>query len=115
MTLPQYDEIYFDQDGYPTEEFLDWIRNYDHTGDYHALMEEVQAAWHWGKNQYTQYTEDYVNDSKLEVYCFSTGGWSGNESIIQALSDNTMFWMINWWQSRRGGHYIFKVRIQDGK
>ena len=39
----------------------------------------------------------------------STGGWSGNEAIIQAIQENRIFWSMCWQESRRGGHYKFDL------
>ena len=116
MTKPrnQYDDAFFDQDGYPHGTILDKIEAWPYT-DPHGLMELVQALWHWGENQYEQHTEDDDLDRAQEVYTFHTGGWSGNEQIIQALSNNQMFWLMNWYSSRRGGHFVFKVRVPNGK
>lgn len=44
---------------------------------------------------------------RLELH---TGGWSGNENIIDALKHNYLFWSLNWERSRRGGHYWFRIR-----
>lgn len=44
----------------------------------------------------------------------STGGWSGNESIIGAMQKNRMVWNFLWEQSRRGGHYVFDKRALHG-
>ena len=38
-----------------------------------------------------------------------TGGWSGNEEIMSALR-SSMFWILYWMKSERGGHYYFTVR-----
>ena len=44
------------------------------------------------------------------LYHVSTGGWSGNEEILSSLQNNSMFWLMCWMQSKRGGHYQFKVK-----
>lgn len=51
---------------------------------------------------------DYCGKDGLR-YEFSTGGWSGNESLIEALTDNAMMWAVTWISSCRGGHYVFEV------
>jgi hypothetical protein len=93
----------FDSDGYPTEETLECIRDWSYN-DFKGLMKYCQEAWRY---------EEYFKEFDTEIgflYDVHTGGWSGNESIIGAMHDNTMFWMLCWEQSRRGGHYIFKVK-----
>lgn len=105
-----------DEDGYPTEEALEIIRTWDYSKGYHELMKFIESIWwaaDWGwrnkGNEVTTFGEKY---SRTEtVYDISTGGWSGNESIIYELEANYMFWSMCWYQSRRGGHYIFKVEI----
>jgi hypothetical protein len=77
--------------------------------DFKGLMEFCRKAWKW--ETYFNIKEDENESSKTLICEISTGGWSGNESIIGALQDNMMFWMMCWEQSRRGGHYIFNVKI----
>lgn len=38
----------------------------------------------------------------------ATGGWSGNEEIIQAMIP-TLFWISRWELSRAGGYYEFDM------
>jgi hypothetical protein len=93
----------FDKDGYPTDETLDAIKKWP-CDDFKSLMAFCKTAWRW---------EDYFNTVQVEnelVCTVHTGGWSGNESIVIALQDNMMFWALCWQQSKRGGHYIFKVK-----
>jgi len=100
----------FDRDGYPTEETLRAIREWSHR-DMRGLMEFVCGAW------------EYPDYAKLTEGCMElvTGGWSGNESLIGALQENRMFWMMCWLKSERGGHYWFelpkapKVEASDGE
>lgn len=89
----------FDKDGYPTEETLEAIRDWPHK-DYRGLMEFVCKAWH--------YDEPYAKlcGRALQLH---TGGWSGNESLLEALHGNVMFWRICWMKSERGGHYWFEL------
>jgi len=86
-----------DSDGYPDDLELQRIREWS-VEDFTGLMEFVRALWKWN---------DWGWSLKGNKYDISTGGWSGNESLISALEGNMMFWMMCWHQSRRGGHYIF--------
>lgn len=87
---------------YPTEEQIETIKKWN-PADLHGLMEFIQKIWtfaDWGWRQ-----ED-------QIYYISTGGWSGNEEIIEAMRDNLIWWAFFWEQSKRGGHYIFAT-IKD--
>jgi hypothetical protein len=101
---------WLDLDGYPTEDALDEIKNWHYDKGWNSLMEFVKSIWwaaDWGWRE--EDTKDLYGITTIR-YNISTGGWSGNESLIYALEENTVFWMMNWFQSRRGGHYIFKVK-----
>lgn len=108
------------EDGYPTEAALELVRKW-HWTDLHELFDFVKSIWHlasWGWRDcdaasLAEDNPDYDKDGG-DLLFISTGGWSGNESIISALQDNWMAWSLCWVQSRRGGHYIFKPReIKD--
>lgn len=89
--------IMTDDGDYPDEQDIWRIKNWEHE-DVMGLIEFVKSIWHWS---------DYANrnDDKFELH---TGGWSGNEEIVDALM-GTMFWMMCWESSRRGGHYYFEI------
>jgi hypothetical protein len=90
-----------DEDGYPTEELLDAITNWPHQKGFTALMEVIRRNWNWNHMMFEQ---------EGNKYSCSTGGWSGNESLISALKANKdFFWTLCWVSSRRGGHYEFEV------
>ncbi len=95
---------FLDQDGYPTEEALDKIAkwHYNDPKGWFAFIKEIwwMKNWGWHENE---------TDNGIE-YNISTGGWSGNESIIRAMQQTDFLWTITWYQSTRGGHYIFEVR-----
>lgn len=44
----------------------------------------------------------------------STGGWSGNEDLIEAMKRNWTFWPAHWVSTRRGGHYVFTKKPFGG-
>lgn len=89
----------FDKDGYPTEETLIEIRDWPHK-DKHGWFEYAAKAWYW--------PDMFKRDGDL--YKVSTGGWSGNESVINAMQDNKLLWILTWVSSERGGHYVFEDR-----
>lgn len=95
----------FDEDGYPTEEFLEEIRKWDYTKGFTSLLEFALKG-----HTYPTYWERLDSIDDKTTWNISTGGWSGNESIVYALMDNKMFWLCCWIQSRRGGHYIFETK-----
>lgn len=94
-----------DSDGYPEEHELQTIREW--TGDYPALMAYVRERWY-----YAEYGWRIHHDGEPDWYSVSTCGWSGNESLIEAMEANRMFWLMTWQSSRRGGHYEFKVPVK---
>jgi hypothetical protein len=104
------------EDGYPTEEELKDVESWHVRSEEgcQELLEFVKDCWWmpgWGWSEL-----DIVDDlatsfeTPYHVYRISTGGWSGNESLIHSMQKNTMFWMLAWYSSRRGGHYEFRVR-----
>ncbi len=88
---------------YPTEAELEEIRKWEPgipAFDYRPFMKGVEAVWnhHYG-----------TLSLKERVYRISTGGWSGNEDIIRAMQENSLFGGVCWVSSKRGGHYVFEV------
>ncbi len=86
---------------YPTQKQLKTIRNWeihDTKTDFPLLMEYVKELWAFGAWGWSQ---------EGEIYRISTGGWSGNEDLIDALKKNVLFWMMFWQSTVRGGHYVF--------
>lgn len=83
---------------YPTEEHLERIKTWP-AQDFDGLMEYIGTLWEfkgWG-----------FKKAPGGVYELHTGGWSGNEEIIQALHQNKLVWIMYWVESSRGGHYLF--------
>ncbi len=97
-----------DEEGYPTDEWLEFIRNY--TPDKMPILvfiDTLADGWHFGDWGFRLYRR-YRGRRRLELH---TGGWSGNEEIIEAIKGNmylTHFKMrhVKW---RIGGHYYFEI------
>jgi hypothetical protein len=108
MTRNRYTAVHLDGDGYPTEEAERLVREWPHD-DFHGLMAFVRGLWRY--SEYWNESKDFdIIGKEVIKHHVSTAGWSGNESLIQALKENRMFWLMCWEQSRRGGHYIFELR-----
>lgn len=106
------------RDIYPTDEELLKIEKWDLIeGDdgkhekLYKLLEFVEDLWEYpdrfwmGKLRKNK----LFKDRKVRTLYMSTGGWSGNESIIVALEKNFLFWSMYWNKSQRGGHYWFEI------
>lgn len=105
----------FDKDGYPTDETLATITKWDIDDDlseFLDLMQFVHDAWRWPDWGWKE--EDVVDDRgrRHREYHISTGGWSGNESLIGALHQNWLFNAIAAESWRRGGHYVYRIPLK---
>ena len=105
-----------DDDGYPTDETLKTIREWPHEDGLKELLEFVwdvwwQPDWGWKETEVPREQTTPGTHRLLTNYNISTGGWSGNEDLIEALRGNNIFWLMAWQQSRRGGHYIFELPL----
>lgn len=97
----KYPEL-IDGDGYPTEEALLRIARFDTTeGDIEKFLDLVQAVW--------SYPDRFCRSKNKKTLYLSTGGWSGNESVIKAMKQN-FFWFIAHSKWQRGGHYWFDLK-----
>lgn len=105
---PKDDPVLAD-DGYPSDAELDRIENWSapRIKDLFPLMAYVRERWKYPQYWEERDVEEYSRrDREYEI---STGGWSGNESLIHALESNMMFSIIAPWSWRRGGHYIYRI------
>ena len=95
-----------DGNGYPTDEFLDFIRSYNYdTMPILDFVEILCSAWKFSSFKLKR---KYDGKRKLELH---TAGWSGNEDIICAVQGNVFLTnaqmrLIKW---ETGGHYYFYI------
>lgn len=103
-------EVLHDNTGYPTKEFLDFIKGYTPKVmpifDFLTVLKDEWYASSWGFKLHSKYK--YGKKRKLELH---TGGWSGNEELIRAIKTNpylTSFTMkyVSW---KTGGHFYFEI------
>jgi hypothetical protein len=95
-----------DEDGYPEESELKQIAEWPYT-DIQGLLEFVRPRWSYPDRWWTE----------GDVLHLSTGGWSGNEDLIDAMQQNRVFWSACWLSSKRGGHFQFdlgRVKVLEG-
>jgi hypothetical protein len=108
MTYPT--SIDLDDDSYPTDE---WIEAF-------ATVRDYEGAADWMINTFPEFVErigygntrirkarDIIGGEVLRIE-YSTGGWSGQESFINAV-ERTPAWMLFGQSWRRGGHYVFEI------
>ena len=100
--------------GYPSEAELESIRSWpiEEFSEFEKLLGYVGERWRYPDRWYRakrRRRKKWPASRPERTYYASTGGWSGNESLIDALQENQMFWMVCWEKSQRGGHYWFEV------
>lgn len=103
-----------DEDGYPTQEALDYIKNWSII--YAQDGKTFKTGMYFGKDKYDELIE-YIKtiwvynnaivyeDGLLEIHTY---GWSGNEDIIDELK-KTDLWLIKHRVTQSGGHFYFEI------
>jgi len=94
------------ENNYPTNKELRMIKTWDYKKGFIELAKYVASLWSYPDRVRFYYSKDF-RGSRIKKLYLSTGGWSGNESIIFALQQNHIFWIFCWQKSIRGGHYWF--------
>jgi len=94
-----------DENNYPDEASLKAIKEWDIlTQGVQGLLDLVEENTNWADRQIQQTGKRVIH------YAYHTGGWSGNEDVIDALHHNFLFWSMFWEKSTRGGHYYFRIK-----
>ena len=98
----------FTRDGYPTDEALEWLSMYNDLEPGGAQF----ATWlAFAEKLWSSYgSVRRVKREGQSCIRFATGGWSGNEDVIDAMRRNYLKWEMTWYSSRRGGEHIFLLR-----
>lgn len=104
---------------YPTDEQLQRIESWPHDdpAGWFAFIKASgnywpEESWGWDEMDGPD-PECWYLDKPGRIYRISTGGWSGNESILGAMVKNLTLWGITWVSRRRGGHYEFQVPLKS--
>lgn len=101
------DSEWVDEDGYPTDAALERVKTWPFT-DLPGLFAFLRSIWwaaDWGWHEEVTETQGVP----VRRFHVSTGGWSGNEDIIDTFEHNFLCWSQSWVSVRRGGHYVFEV------
>lgn len=105
-----------DHNGYPTDEELKRIEEWPPSENYKEWFDFIHSIWtyaDWAWREEEKKHNELFRGKQVRQYSISTGGWSGNESIIEAMEKNWIAWTMTWVQSTRGGHYLFEVPIKE--
>lgn len=101
-----------DAEGYPEESELDLIKNWDYK-EVFSLLDFVQERWTYSDCFRKKWTKHRYSGSQLLQVEMITGGWSGNESLVNALLENTMirhFCYVEW---KTGGYHKFEIKPES--
>lgn len=92
---------------YPDDDALARIRMWEFTDaqPFESFMAYIKSVGQYWPDESFGWREEPLT----RTYHVSTGGWSGNESIIQSMRQNAVFWLLCWESSRRGGHFVFTL------
>ena len=112
-------DLQLDDDNYPTEESLEEIIEFKDWKNLKLFFAEIKQIWNYGEyfvgpmNNPPSDILSLVEGEKHEGYSWyrlATGGWSGNESIIDAMMQNPLVKGLTWYMSSIGGLHIFRAK-----
>lgn len=89
---------------YPSEETLKQIEKWDGKPD--DLVRLIVQEWHWPER---------AKEVRPGVWTFSTGGWSGNESLISALYRSVVWHFLAWNSIYVQGGLLVIALSKEGK
>lgn len=98
-------------DPYPTDAELRIIQKWN-VVKYNVpqLIDYIKSVWwapDWGFHLRKGRAHfDHKACMKLELH---TGGWSGNEDVVESLGRNFLFWSMTFRMMRAGGHFYFEI------
>ena len=91
---------------YPTEEQLAAIRDYK--GEPNGIIPLIREAYNHHYGHMTVQNGRGIVRGRTRRLTSVTGGWSGNEDVIYALHENTVWYMVCWRSSERGGRHVYE-------
>ena len=97
-----------DDDEYPSGQELQALRRFEGTARH--FVDEVLRLWSYPDYATVSTITDDFDREVLQLR-LATGGWSGNESVVQAI-DAGMFRVLWWHLSQRGGLHIYRVPVR---
>lgn len=108
MSVVDFDLL--DSDHYPTEKWLEFVRDYTPQAEDALPLEEfitlLEEGWYYSDCGYFRFKGD-----RLELH---TAGWSGNEELLSVLLDNaSLMEVLELVQEREGGHYYFDIISEE--
>lgn len=98
-----------DSEGYPTQDELELIKKWD-VKDFPALLdfiEDLHVYKDYVKREVIR--EWYRKENPILQWTFCTGGWSGNESLVDSLLKNEIFKLMWYYSWQRGGRFVFHI------
>lgn len=99
-------EPVFDTEGYPSKETLAFISNNGYDGAIFSFAEKAYNKHYGSWKLIKHYKQNLlVFEKPYTALRITTGGYSGNESIIKALKEGCI-WRYAWEASFKGGLYI---------
>ena len=103
---------YLDNEGYPTDEYLQMIQDYK--PEVIPIMDMVNIICENWYYEWVKLGRKYGGVRKLELH---TAGWSGNEEIIRTILSNIYLthFKMTYRKWITGGHYYFEIDLISEK